>query len=322
MPSTSCFSSDRAGTVALSRRRYVRNLMLFGGIALGLGLFLALGGLCWMQGYGLAFPRRTLAGSTPAALGSESWREVHFITSDGLRLDGWFIPSTLAAPAPAILFVHGHGGNRAQFFAELRLLLPEGYAALMFDLRNHGTSEGNVTTMGLLELEDVRAAFAYLVEQPDVDPERIALYGTSMGGATAIRAMARLPQVRVLVVDAAYDSYSRLVSDGVHAVSGLGRFPFGDLIIGFTGLHSGQNLYAIRPIDDIASIAPRPILILHGTADSTVPVSHGRSLFAAAGEPKALYLVEGGGHGGLLRADPQAYARQVVSFLNTHLRDK
>mgnify|MGYP000252023977 CR=1 FL=1 len=304
-----------------SRWRYTRNMIMFSITALSIGLLMALGGLSIIQAYSLAYPVHRP--SDPAALltlGVETWEDAAFTTQDGLRLDGWYIPPAPYTDGASLIFIHGHGSNRTHFLAELPIFLNAGYGVLIFDSRNHGTSEGRVTTMGLLEVQDVQAAFAWLTQQTEVNSERIGLYGASMGGATAILAMAEIPQARVLIVDGAYGAFSDVVADGIRNVSSLPRFPFGDLIIQWTGLQSGENLYAVRPIDVIADIAPRPIFIMHGMADSTIPVSHAERLYGAAGEPKVLYLVPGGGHGGLMQCNPTEYAQRVLAFLATYLR--
>ncbi|MDX1992644.1 MAG: alpha/beta fold hydrolase [bacterium] len=314
-------ASEAALPIRVSRVRYIRRLMLFAVAAPMLGLFVALSSLSIQYAQALAHPRRLLPDADIlTSFGVRHWQEVTFTTADGLRLDGWFIPPASSNGA-ALLFVHGHGSNRTHFAAELPLFLAEGYGALMFDLRNHGTSEGTVTTMGLLEVEDVVAAYRFLAAQPTVDPRRIGLYGASMGGATAILAMARLPEARLLVTDAAYASFPDLVSAGIRSVSGLPRFPFGDIIIGWMNLQAGRNLYTVRPLDAIPLIAPRPVLFMHGTDDATVPFRHGQWLYTAAHEPKFLYSVQGGGHGGLMTLDPVQYREQVIAFVNRYLRD-
>jgi fermentation-respiration switch protein FrsA (DUF1100 family) len=76
----------------------------------------------------------------------------------------------------------------------------------------------------------------------------------------------------------------------------------------------------VRPVDDIASIAPRPVFIMHGTDDPNIPFEHGQQLYDAAGKPKELYIVPGGGHGGLMQINPAEYTRRVLAFLDTYLR--
>jgi uncharacterized protein len=280
--------------------------------------------LCYRQAVILAYPPR-IAAPTALSLNTDSpWRDVSFTTSDGLRLDGWYLPPSgpdSDTPGPAVIFVHGHGANRQQHQREANLLAGEGYGVLLFDLRNHGSSEGSVTSMGYFETEDVRAAFDFMSAQPEVDPLRIGLYGHSMGAATVIRAMARIPQARILIVSAPYTDFLGLTQDGIRIRTGLPAFPFAQLIVWMTGQASGADLFDLRPIDDMAQITPRPVLILHGDADFIVPVEHGRRLYDAAQGAKVFYAAPGVGHPGLFAADPDEFSRQVLPFLAEHLRD-
>jgi len=76
----------------------------------------------------------------------------------------------------------------------------------------------------------------------------------------------------------------------------------------------------VRPIDDIARIAPRPVLIMHGTDDAIIPFAHSERLFAAAGEPKQFYAAIDAHHGNVYAAAPDVYAEQVLPFLEAALR--
>jgi len=285
-------------------------------IVLILSLVIAGGWLCVQQANIFAHPPRFPVASHPSDYKFANGRDVTLITSDAVKLSGWFIPPPQpAAKNPTILFVHGIGGNRLNSMLVAQWLNQQGYALLMFDLRNQGSSGGTFSTMGLREVEDVKAAFATLIVQPDVDPDRIIIFGQSMGGSTAIMAMAQLPQARALIVETAYTSVIDVTNDGVQAV--IGRpFIFGDVILGMTNLLTGDNIYAVRPIDVIASIAPRPILIMHGTSDTTIPVSHAVALYEKAQSPKSLWLVEGGVHGNLYQIAQGEYQQHVLDFLN------
>jgi fermentation-respiration switch protein FrsA (DUF1100 family) len=163
-------------------------------------------------------------------------------------------------------------------------------------------------------VDDVKTAFAYLISQPEVDPENIVLFGHSMGGAAAILAMAQLPQVRALIVDTSYTSLIDVTNDGVGNI--IGRpLGLGDLIMGMTNVFMGENMYAVRPIDVIDTIAARPFFIMHGTADSTIPFTHSVALYEKAQEPKSLWLVDGGSHGNLYAIARDEYRVRVLNFL-------
>lgn len=276
--------------------------------------------MTYQQARAFAKQPRSFAEATPADYGIEPWREVSFTSEDGLTLYGWYVPPQTDKTQSAILFVHGHNSNRGQLLIEAAMMRDDGYGMLFFEMRNHGESDGDSTSMGYHELKDAQAAFAFLAAQPDVNPDFIAIYGHSMGAATSIRTMARIEQARALVVDAPYADFADLVGDALYIRTGLPSFPLADITIAMTGALANADMWAIRPIDDIASIAPRPILILHGTDDPLVPLEHARTLYDIAGEPKQLVIVEGGAHGNLDEVEPSIYPDVVLPFLRTYLK--
>lgn len=270
--------------------------------------------------FGIAFilthrPHGEING-TPADYGATVWRDVTFTTSDGLRLSGWYIPPAPDTGGAALVLVAGHSGNRKGNSGMARLLIHEGYGVLMYDSRGTAESEGGVVSMGCHEVKDVQAAFQFLAAQPEVDPTRIGLYGHSMGAGTVIRAMARIPQARVLIESSGFTSIEDVMRDGTPGILS----PMVDMQLWFGSQMTGCDLAAVRPIDDIATISPRPILILHGTADDTIRFYHAERLFAAAGEPKEIYTAEGANHGNVYSSDPAEFERRVLSFLDTYLR--
>jgi fermentation-respiration switch protein FrsA (DUF1100 family) len=285
-------------------------------------LLVAACGMLWLahsKALTLVHPARTQPSETPAAYGMTAWEEVSFHTADDLELRGWFVPPEGSVDGAIIIFVHGLGSNREDLLEQAGMLHEYGYGALLFDLRNHGESEGSVTTLGYLEADDVRAAVDYLLTRPDVNPQRIGLMGMSMGGATVLRAAARIPKIRAVVAEAAYTSIEDNLEHGVRALTGLPPFPFAPLVAWFGELESGLDIRLVRPVDDVGEIAPRPLLLVHGDQDTLVPLENGEALYEAAGEPKQLYIVSGAGHGGFLDADPGRFEQVLVDFFNTNL---
>lgn len=267
-----------------------------------------------LQAIAFVHPPRFATNLTPSNYNVSTWRDVSFETSDGLTLNGWYVPPQRADGA-SLLTVHGLGGSRKVFLPELDFLHNSGgYGALLFDLRNHGTSDGDVTTMSNTEILDVQAAYAFLAAQPEVG-DNIVLTGKSMGGAIAIRSMEALPEARGLIVDTAYTSIEDVTRDGI-ANLGIPPLFFHHVILGLSNLMSGSNLYEARPIDSIASIAPRPVLFIHGTADRTIPVEHIYTLHEAASEPKDLLIVEGADHIMAYTVAPEVYEQRTLDFLS------
>lgn len=275
---------------------------------IGIGIYIP-----YVKAYELVHPERSLPGSSPADIGIRRFQSVEFRSSDGLALRGWYIPSKNGA---VLVFVCGLGSNRSELLDEAGLVVPHGYGALLFDLRGQGESEGDHATLGLTEVNDVRGAVAFVRAQPGVDPARIALFGHSMGGATVLLAAAQMPEVAAVIAESAYSSIEDNIAEGVHGLTGLPPFPFAPLVVFFGQRETGVDIRAVRPVDVIASISPRPVLLIHGERDSLILVENARRLYAAAREPKQLYLLPEVGHGGFLQGEPKEYPRRILDFLD------
>ena len=144
--------------------------------------------------------RRAPLDRTPKDVGLD-YEEARFKATDGLALEGWFIPSGVEGRGPVVIFVHGWLWNRlgnvagqvpvadkdVDFLPATKALHDAGYHVLLFDLRNHGRSGRDIPiTYGPVEARDFQGALAYVRSRPDVDPARIGALGTSMGGNTAL----------------------------------------------------------------------------------------------------------------------------------------
>ncbi|MBZ0317287.1 MAG: alpha/beta fold hydrolase [Anaerolineae bacterium] len=302
-----------------------RRLFLAGVLFFVLLMSLAILWVCWQVASSLTtdVPRVAIIGS-PTDFGADNWREVTFTSSDGLQLNGWYIPPSALSNGDAagetVLLVHGHGGSRLDYVNIAPFLIGEGYGLLMFDLRASGTSQGDIVTMGCKEVQDVEAAFDFLTQQPEVNSDRIAIFGHSMGGTSAIRAMVRIPQARVVIASAAYSTFPGTVADGVKQVRPFPAFPIANIIVQMVTWQSDCDLSEVRPIDDIPHISPRAVLLIQGTEDETIRRHNADELFAAARAPKELYMVEGAGHGDVYETNPAEYERRVLDFLSHYLR--
>lgn len=215
------------------------------------------------------------------------YRDVEFTAADGVRLHGWFLPAQGERVA-SLLFLHGNAENISTHIASVAWLPAAGVDVLLFDYRGYGRSAGEPSLDGLHL--DFAAALAALRAQPEVDQDRIVIFGQSLGGALAITALADSPehdQVQALIVEGAFTSYR-----------GLAREKLGDVWLTWP-LQAPLSLTIddrYRPIDAIAELAPLPVLVIQGEADIVVPAHHGRDLYAAAGDPKMLWLLPEVGH--------------------------
>jgi fermentation-respiration switch protein FrsA (DUF1100 family) len=279
----------------------------------------AVAGVLWIthaRAYAIVHPARQPITASPESIGIMNYQLATFDSLDGLTLKGWYMPSQNGA---VIIFIHGHGGSRTGLADEALAMIQQGYGALVFDLRNNGESQGNVTTFGLLETLDVRGAVDFVKAQPGVDADRIGVLGQSMGGATAIMSAARIPEIRAVVAESAYTSMEDNITNGVQRLAGLPAFPFAPLVIFWGQREAGINISEVRPVDEIASLSPRPVLIVHGERDDLIPVENAHHLYQAAQEPKELYLIPNAGHTNFVHAGGEAYVQKIVEFFDRNL---
>ena len=126
--------------------------------------------------------------------------EVRIDASGDRTLSAWYVPSRNGA---AVLVGHGSGGSRERVLEEIRLLARHGYGVLAFDLFGNGESTGHSNGLGDNAQPAVDAALDYVAGRPDVDPERIAAFGSSLGGEVLLEAAAREPRIKAVVSDGA-----------------------------------------------------------------------------------------------------------------------
>jgi dipeptidyl aminopeptidase/acylaminoacyl peptidase len=231
-----------------------------------------------------------------------------FTTSDGLTLRGWFIPSKNGA---AIILGHGHGVNRTQLIPEARILAAGGFGVLLFDWRAHGESDGALVSFGFHEQKDLTAAVDFLAARPDI--ARIGALGFSRGGTVLLEVAAKDRRIAAVLVEATATS----LREGLCRNFGAG--PFGCAPTRWLFAFEGIDVDAVRAVDRICAIAPRPVLIIHGAADRSTPVEMGRRLAEAACAPKDFWEIPGARHGDFAAHAPDAYPARLVGFFTAAL---
>ena len=207
--------------------------------------------------------------TTPAQLGVRA-EDVRIVTADGSRLHGWFLPVVGNAKG-TVLHLHGNAANVSNHLPLVSWLPARGYNVLMVDYRGFGRSEGKPSLDGVVD--DAAAALAYLRTRPDVDATRLIMFGQSIGGATALRLLARDARgVRLGVIDSAFASYRGIARD---ATAGGPLAPIAALTV---GVLPGPDK---DPITALKSIRV-PLIFVHGARDTIIPAVNSEKLHAAA----------------------------------------
>jgi dipeptidyl aminopeptidase/acylaminoacyl peptidase len=253
--------------------------------------------------------------SDPAQYGLP-YEEVAFSSRDGLTLRGWFIPAPEVRGT--VVFCHGHAGSMDPDVKYAPAFHERGYNVLMFDFRGHGRSEGQHVSMGYYERQDLLAAVDYL-ERRGID--RVGVLGFSMGGAVAMATAPHSEAIRAVVSDGGFARLSDTIAAGVRekGLPGFLASLVGYLIVWLMGLHLGCSPGEADPIRWVDKIAPRALFIIHGALDPFVAVEEARELYAAASEPKEIWIVPEAGHRQADRHHPEEYRHRVLAFFDQWL---
>ncbi|MBN1376408.1 MAG: alpha/beta fold hydrolase [Dehalococcoidia bacterium] len=247
------------------------------------------------------------------------------LNSDDLMLSGEvYMPDDCERSYPAVCLCHGipavpYDPNERGGYPEMAArFCNAGFVALAFNFRGAGPSQGNIDMLGWTE--DLASALEFLDMLPEVDKNRICLLGSSGGAAISVYVAARDPRVyavATLACPAEFDFMSAgyTVDSMINSFREIGTikdpdFPpsTGEWLEGFK---------TVSPIDYIDKISPRPLLIIHGDKDETVPVKHAGRLYDKAGSPKEMTILSGAGH--RLRLDERA-VKAALDWLTAQVK--
>src|SRR5213593_3929731 len=271
-------------------------------IVLGLaGVYIVLSVVLWALQEKITFPApRGLLPNPQQVLGYGEQIELRM--QDGTRLVGWYLPpaptpqhasSRSSTPFPAVLWFYGNGETIGAIWPTIRDFRPPHAALLVIDYPGYGASGGRATEAGMYEAADL--AYNALIARPDVDRQRVYVYGRSLGSAAATH-IAATHEVAGLILESPFTSARGM------AARHYGIFPRFLVRLGL------DNVGAIHRIHC-------PTLIFHGTADMLVPINMGRDVAAAAGGPVEFVMIEGAGHNDTYDMGGKAYKEKLAVFV-------
>lgn len=247
---------------------------------------------------------------------SDQLEEVSFTTSDGLTLQGWYIPSGNGA---AIIAIHGFNGNRSHVVFHAKALADHGYGVLLFDMRMHGESGGTIFSSWETE-RDVVAAVDYLKTRSDVQPARIGAIGLSSGAHAILYGAAASPDVRAMILDGlGAGTVDDFLDPFIPEVQGL-WFMTPAIWLDDRALELYTGRAAPPPFKELVKrIAPRPMLFISsGLAPYETSLAQRYAVNAGA-SAEAWDLPDVDHVSGLLTR-PEEYAQKMLNFFDQHLR--
>ncbi len=231
----------------------------------------------------LIFPRTREIYRTPADAPFQWEYEDVYVTVDGEKTHGWFIP--LEDARGYVLFSHGNAGNIADRLESIQLLRRLGFSVLAYDYGGYGRSEGRPSEKRVYA--DVEAMWRYLTETRGIAPEEIVVFGRSLGGAAAAHLAAHTEPAAV-VLESTFTS----IPDVVRSIPLLGW-------VLAPGVR--HTLPSIQKVPHIRA----PLLIIHSEDDNIIPYAHGRRLYDAATPPKEFLDIQGDHNEGFVVSMPQ-----------------
>ncbi|WP_431662253.1 alpha/beta hydrolase [Pantanalinema rosaneae] len=242
-------------------------------------IYLALGG------YAYFFADRMIFQPQPASYQDQP-DTLKLTTSDGVQITALYLPNPKATYT--ILYSHGNAEDLGDSRSTLEALHSTGFAVLSYDYRGYGTSPGSASEQ--TTYQDINAAYEYLTTTLHIPPDRIIVYGRSVGSGPSVDLASRVP-IAGLILENAFTTTFRVITR-------IPIFPFDRF----------DNLSKIGRVNC-------PVLIIHGSADRVIPLHHGQTLYHHANHPKQWVVIEGAGHNDLMAVAGSEYVQILQTFI-------
>jgi fermentation-respiration switch protein FrsA (DUF1100 family) len=227
-----------------------------------------------------------------ASLSGLPLEEVWFQSGDGAKLFGWYVE--VQEDRPVVLWCHGNAGNIIHRLENLTLLYQLGVSVFLFDYRGYGRSQGKPSEEGLYQ--DAIGAYDYLTRVRQIRPERIVIFGRSLGAAVAAD-LASMKPAAGLILESPFPS-----------IASVARHHYGGMPVHWL---LGAEFKLIDRLPQLSL----PKLVIHGDQDDIIPIEFGRQVFEAAKPPKQWYAIAGADHNNTYQVGGRVYFRQFADFI-------
>lgn len=288
-------------------------------IALILVVVVAFLGISAYLGYSMTRVERVPVEEDPVRLGLK-YEDVSFSSRvDEVALRGWYLPANDSEQV--IIMVHGAEQHRADPGVKMldiaSGLVQHGYNVLMFDLRGHGESDGSRMSAGYYEKRDLWGAVDYVKGRGF---EHIGVLGFSIGAVVALMGAAEDSNIDAIVADSSFADLKDMMEPEFSRRTKFPKFFLSPLLF-MVKIMYGVDFNAVRPVEVVSEIAPRPVFFIHGELDETVPVNHAYRLQQASQNPQnQLWVVPEVGHVKAYVTHPEEYMDKITSFFDEVLK--
>ncbi|MDW3196956.1 MAG: alpha/beta fold hydrolase [Cytophagales bacterium] len=268
--------------------------------------------------YALIQPYRITEDINPGDFGLVA-ENLSIKTADSIELDGYWV-HTSNVPKAIIIFVHGIGGCKEHFFGLSKQMDNQGYESILFDLRAHGKSEGQFTTYGFKEKNDIDIIIDRIRLQND--SIKIGIWGNSLGGAIALQSMEQENEITFGVIESTFRDLEEIMIDYQRRLINLPLGYYMQKSMREAEKLADFKIKDVKPIQSVRKI-DRPVLIAHGDSDENISFQYGKDLYNnLLTRDKKWVLVEGGGHFGLNETGGNKYFHQILEFITNQVESE
>ncbi len=243
------------------------------------------------------------------------YQDVYFTSENNVKLHGWFLPSRQNTSIATILFLHGNAQNISAHISSVFWMPHAGFNVFLFDYQGYGRSEGLPSLTGVQH--DFDSALTWLMNNPDIDTQKIIIFGQSLGAAIALYGLADSKyknSIRGMIADSGFTSYRDITRDYLNNfwLTWLVQWPLSFMV---------SDNYS--PIEAVPNITPVPLLIIHSKQDQVIPYSHGQALYNAANPPKLFWTLENIKHIQIFTVENnrRLFVNHLTSMLNNNFPD-
>ncbi len=238
-----------------------------------------------------------------------TFQTVYLTTANGLKLQAWYIPADSAKGTVALF--HGHGGSKSGVFKESEEFRKMHYNTFLLDFRAHGSSEGNTSTIGYNEAEEVKLSYDFIQEKGE---KNIILWGISMGAAAITKAMHDYPlQPDKIILEMPFGSILDAAAGRIKMM-GLPAEPLAMLITFWGGVEHGFWAFKMKPVEFVKKINC-PVLLQWGKNDPRVSREEIDEMYNNLTSAKKLVVYDSCGHESLCKKENEKWVTEVSAFL-------